>query len=94
MPHPMKELAEVEHRVATLYASLELSQTTWLVSVGTRHDAGGKMGISRVFLTSCCRGGITIVSCRSGCTSTFRLTYRTSAGTSSCPTWGIPNGPR
>jgi hypothetical protein len=23
MPHPMKELAEVEHRVATLYASLE-----------------------------------------------------------------------
>jgi hypothetical protein len=32
MPHPMKELAEVEHRVATLYASLELSQSTWLVT--------------------------------------------------------------
>jgi transposase len=28
----MKELAEVEHRVATLYASLELSQSTWLVT--------------------------------------------------------------
>jgi transposase len=32
MPRPMKELAEVEHRVATLYASLELSQSTWLVT--------------------------------------------------------------
>src|SRR6202166_5121769 len=32
MPHPVKELAEVEHRVATLYASLELSQSTWLVT--------------------------------------------------------------
>jgi transposase len=32
MPRPMKELAEVEHRVATLYASLELSQSAWLVT--------------------------------------------------------------
>ena len=32
MPRPMKELAEVERRGATLYASLELSQSTWLVT--------------------------------------------------------------
>jgi transposase len=32
MPRPMKELAEVEHNVATLFASLELSQTSWLVT--------------------------------------------------------------
>ena len=32
MPRPMKELTEVEHRVATLFASLELSQTSWLVT--------------------------------------------------------------
>ena len=32
MPHPVKELAEVEHRVETLHASLELSQSTWLVT--------------------------------------------------------------
>jgi transposase len=31
MPRPMKELAE-EHHVATVYASLELSQSTWLVT--------------------------------------------------------------
>ena len=32
MPRPMKELAEVERHVSTLYASLELSQSTWLVT--------------------------------------------------------------
>ena len=32
MPRPMKELAEVERYVSTLYASLELSQSTWLVT--------------------------------------------------------------
>jgi transposase len=32
MPRPMKESAEVEHHVATLYASLELSRSTWLVT--------------------------------------------------------------
>jgi transposase len=31
MPRPMKELAEEQH-VATVYASLELSQSTWLVT--------------------------------------------------------------
>jgi hypothetical protein len=29
---PMKELTEVEHHVATLFASLELSRTSWLVT--------------------------------------------------------------
>ena len=32
MPRPMKELTEVEHHTATLFASLELSQTSWLVT--------------------------------------------------------------
>src|ERR1700693_72604 len=32
MPRPMKELTEVEHHAATLFASLELSQTSWLVT--------------------------------------------------------------
>jgi len=32
MPRPIKESTEVEHRVATLFASLELSQTSWLVT--------------------------------------------------------------
>src|ERR1700688_3323593 len=31
MPRPMKQLTEVEHHTATLFASLELSQTSWLV---------------------------------------------------------------
>ena len=32
MPRPMKELTEVEHHTATLFTSLELSQTSWLVT--------------------------------------------------------------
>src|SRR6202158_6577856 len=32
MPRPMKEVSEVEHPTATLFASLELSQTSWLVT--------------------------------------------------------------
>ena len=36
MPHPMKELAEVEHHVATLYASLELSISSCAVAMRLR----------------------------------------------------------
>jgi DNA-binding response OmpR family regulator len=38
MPRPMKELTEVEHHTATLFASLELSQTSWLVTSLIMHD--------------------------------------------------------